>query len=82
LATKKSELVGIFKSGTSYSSTFSFLEHLIEETRIRIDNKQNLLTVFLIFLNHYLKNIKKIDVPKRLRSLLPIFFDIVKKYNS
>jgi len=79
IATKKDELVGIFKSGTSYSSTFSFLEHLIEETTIRIDNKQNLLIVFLIFSNHYFKNIKKIVVPNRLRSFFLIFLDIVKK---
>jgi len=80
LATKKDELVGVFKSGTSYSSTFTFLEHLIEETRIRIDNKQNLLIVFLIFSNHYFKNIKKIDLPNRLKSMILIFMDILKKY--
>ena len=61
-ATKKNELVGYFKSGTSYSSKFSFLEHLNEETQIRIDNKQNIILVVLIFTIHFLKNINKINL--------------------
>ena len=40
MATKKDELIGLFKSGSSYSSKFDFLEHLYEETQIRIDNNQ------------------------------------------
>jgi glycosyltransferase involved in cell wall biosynthesis len=79
LATKKNEIVGVFKSGTSYSSTFSFLEHLIEETIIRIDNKQNLVIVFFIFFNHYIKNIRKIDLPNKLKNSILIFFNIIKK---
>ena len=60
LATKKSELIGIFKSGTSYSSTFTFLDHLKEETIIRLDNNQNKIMVLSIFIIHFLKNIHKI----------------------
>ena len=44
-STKKDEIIGFFKPG-SYSSRFSFLEHLEEETLIRIDNKQNILSKF------------------------------------
>lgn len=60
IATKKNELVGEWKTGNSYSSKFSFLEHLEEETNIRLDNHQNIFIVFLIYLIHFLKNIKKI----------------------
>ena len=35
ISTLKDELIGIFKSGTSYSSKFTFIEHLFEETTIR-----------------------------------------------
>ena len=59
-STKKNEIVGYFKSGSSYSSRFSFYDHLIEETKIRIDNNQNKLFVFLIFIIHYLKGMEKI----------------------
>ena len=59
MATKKNELIGLFKSGSSYSSKFDFLEHLYEETQIRIDNNQNKLFVFLIFNIHFFKNLKK-----------------------
>ena len=62
ICTKKNELIGLFKSGTSYSSKFSFLEHLVEETTIRLDNKQNKFFVFLIFLIHFFKNKKKINI--------------------
>jgi glycosyltransferase involved in cell wall biosynthesis len=62
IATKKNEVVGSFKSGTSYSSKFSFFEHLKEEIQIRIDNKQNILFVSLVFLLHYLKNIDILEI--------------------
>lgn len=60
IATKKNELIGIFKSGSSYSSRFSFLEHLYEETQIRIDNNQNKIFVLIIFNVHFFKNLRKI----------------------
>jgi glycosyltransferase involved in cell wall biosynthesis len=59
LCTKKNEIVGLVKSG-GFSSKFTYLDHLIEETRIRIHNKQNIIWVILIFLIHYFKNLKKI----------------------
>ncbi len=68
-ATKKNELVGHFKSGTSYSSKFSFLEHLYEETQIRIDNRQNIILVVIIFTIHFLKNRNKINLKNKLKIL-------------
>ena len=51
ISTKKEELIGVFKSGTSYSSKFTFIDHLKEETLIRMNNKQNIIFVFIIFLD-------------------------------
>ena len=48
ISTLKDELIGIFKSGTSYSSKFTFIEHLFEETTIR-KNGQNIIIIFLVF---------------------------------
>ena len=76
IATKKNEIVGNFKSGTSYSSKFSFLEHLNEETIIRLDNKQNLFFVFLVFSLHYFKNFKKIKEKNK----FAYYFNLLKKY--
>ena len=78
-ATKKNELVGYFKSGTSYSSKFSFLEHLNEETQIRIDNKQNIILVVLIFTIHFLKNINKINLKNKLKILFSSINKILSK---
>jgi len=80
ISTKKDEIIGFFKPG-SYSSRFTFLEHLEEETLIRIDNKQNILFVFFIFFIHYLKNIKKIQNSNKISKLFIIFFNIYKKRN-
>tara|TARA_B100000767_G_C19744541_1_gene527823 strand:+ start:990 stop:1757 length:768 start_codon:yes stop_codon:yes gene_type:complete len=57
-STKKNQLIGIVKSG-GYSSKISFFDHLIEETKIRLDNKQNFFLVFLIFINAIFKNFIK-----------------------
>jgi glycosyltransferase involved in cell wall biosynthesis len=59
-STKKEELIGHFrKLGGSYSSKFSNEEHLLEEIKIRLHNKQGKLMVLMIILNNYLKNIFK-----------------------
>ena len=58
-ATNKNELIGIMKSG-GYSSTISFTDHLIEECLIRINNKQNIFLVIIIFINSIIKNLLKI----------------------
>ncbi len=59
IGTKKNEVFGSFRRG-GYSSKIKFLDHFMEEIKIRIDNKQNKLLVLLIFIYKYLKNISKI----------------------
>ena len=75
MATKKDEIIGFFKSG-SYSSKFSFLEHLLEETQIRLDNKQNKIFVLFIYIIHIYKNTKKIDKNYKMIDLLKKFFNL------
>jgi len=53
-STKKNELVGIFKSG-GFSSKISFFNQLLEETKIRLHNKQNIFFVGMIFVNAIIK---------------------------
>ena len=74
LATKKNELIGIFKSGTSYSSKFSFIDHLNEETIIRLDNNQNIFFVFLVYSLHYFKNLNKIQKKNKIQFFFIFFF--------
>ena len=57
--TKKNELIGTVSSG-GFSSKVSFFGHLIEETKIRIDNHQNIILVALIFINALIKKIFKV----------------------
>ncbi len=56
--TRKKELIGNVASG-GFSSKISFFEHLIEETKIRIKNKQNLFFISFIFVNAIFKNFLK-----------------------
>tara|TARA_A100001015_G_C14759084_1_gene620637 strand:- start:83 stop:844 length:762 start_codon:yes stop_codon:yes gene_type:complete len=56
--TKKNEIVGEVASG-GFSSKLSFFEHLIEETKIRIDNNQNKIMIIIIFINALLKRFLK-----------------------
>ena len=78
LATKKNDLIGIFKSGTSYSSKFSFIDHLNEETIIRLDNNQNIFFVFLIYSLHYFKNLNKIQKKNKIQFFFISFLNIFK----
>lgn len=80
IATKKNEIIGSFKSG-SYSSKFSFLEHLFEETQIRLDNNQNKLVVLIVFIIHYVKNLNKIKSKKVSTFLNTIYKIFIKKIN-
>ena len=59
IATKKSELIGIMSSG-GYSSTVSFMDHLLEECLIRINNGQNFLLIMAIFFNAIFKRCLKL----------------------
>jgi hypothetical protein len=61
IGTKKDELFGYFRRG-GFSSTIRFLDHFLEETKIRIDNGQNLFVVLLIFIFKYLRHINKLKL--------------------
>ena len=53
ISTLKDELIGIFKSGTSYSSKFTFIEHLFEETTIRKKKWTECYYYFFSFFNTF-----------------------------
>ena len=57
-STPKNKIIGIMSKG-GFSSKISFFEHLKEEMKIRIHNKQNLFLIILIFFNAIIKNFFK-----------------------
>ena len=59
MITKKDQLIANFDSG-GYSSRLSLFEHMIEETNIRINNKQNKIIVLAMFVLKFLKHYFKI----------------------
>jgi len=59
MATKKEEILGKFRSG-GISSRLSYIKYLKENTKIRIDNGQNIIFVYLIFLARFLRNLRKV----------------------
>ena len=59
MATKKEEILGKFRSG-GISSRLSYLEYLKENSKIRIDNGQNIIFVYLIFLARFLRNFRRV----------------------
>ena len=58
LGTKRSEIFGNFRRG-GFSSNVNFKDHFKETIKIRLDNGQNKLIIFLIILAKFLKNINK-----------------------
>ncbi len=76
-STKKNELIGIWKTGESYSSTWKFIEHLQEEIQIRVDNKQNLCVVFFVYFIHYFKNLRKIENKNKISFFFKKFKEIL-----
>ena len=58
ISTNKNKIIGIMKSG-GHSSKTTFFQHLLEETRIRYNNNQNIFFIFLIFCNAIIKYIIK-----------------------
>ena len=56
--TPKNQLIGIVQSG-GFSSKLSFIQHLIEEVKIRLDNKQNKFIVLIIIINALIKHLFK-----------------------
>ena len=59
VSTKKNEIFGRFRPG-GLSSRINFLDYLMECNRIRINNGQNFIQVYLIFILRILKNFNKI----------------------
>ena len=59
LSTKKNEIFGKFRPG-GLSSKIKFIDYLRECNKIRINNGQNSLFVYFIFILRIIKNMKKI----------------------
>lgn len=59
IATRKDELFGIFSRG-GYSSKINFFDHMIECTRIRLDNGQNKIIVLISFVLKFITNLKRL----------------------
>ena len=57
-STSKYDIIGEVASG-GYSSKISFMDHLWEETKIRINNKQSKIVISIIFLNALIKRFFK-----------------------
>ena len=55
----KNEIIGEMAAG-GLSSKLTYINHLIEESKIRIKNKQNIFLIVAIILNGILKNFKRI----------------------
>ena len=59
MSTKKSEIFGKFRKG-GLSSRIRFIDYLRECNLIRINNRQNILLVYLIYIVRCIKGIRKI----------------------
>ena len=59
IGTKKNEIFGNFQRG-GFSSKIKFFDHLVECTRIRLDNNQNKLMVLITIIIKVLFNIKRL----------------------
>lgn len=59
VGTKKNELFGVFKRG-GFSSSISCFDHMMECTRIRLDNGQNKLMVLLTLIIKFIFNYKRL----------------------
>ena len=59
VSSSKDEVIGEMSAG-GLSSKITYIDHLIEETKIRFKNKQNILLIIAIILNGLFKNIKRI----------------------
>ena len=58
-ATKKNEVVGVFRRG-GYSSTIPYRKLFIEELKIRYNNGQNIILLFILAIYKIIKHFKKI----------------------
>ena len=60
IATKKNEVFGVFRRG-GFSSKIKYFDHFLETIRIRKDNGQAKIIIFLISIIKYLYNRKRFD---------------------
>jgi glycosyltransferase involved in cell wall biosynthesis len=58
-ASKNNEVFGKFRAG-GFSSKIKYIDHLKDLNRIRINNNQNKIFVYILFLYKIIKNFKKI----------------------
>ena len=58
MATKKNEVIGIFRRG-GFSSTIPYKRLFFEEIKIRYNNKQSLLLISIIIIYKIIKHFKK-----------------------
>ena len=58
IATKKNEVFGNFRPG-GLSSSIKYIDFLMENNQIRLDNGQNKIVVFTIFVLRLLRNFKR-----------------------
>ncbi len=63
MATKKKEVIGNFILG-GYSQKITMFEHIIEEARIRIKNKQNIAYVLVLSFLRLIKNFHQLGLSK------------------
>ena len=63
MATKKNEVIGTFMLG-GYSQRITMLEHIIEESRIRIKNKQNIFYVYILSFLRIIINFHQLGLSK------------------
>ena len=59
ISSNKDEIIGEMSAG-GLSSKITYLEHLKEESKIRLKNRQNIFLIILIIVNGILKNIPRI----------------------
>ena len=59
MATKKNEVVGIFRRG-GYSSTIPYKKLFFEEIKIRYNNNQNLFLLLIIISYKVIKHFRKL----------------------
>ena len=59
MATKKNEIVGIFRRG-GFSSTVHYKKLFFEELKIRYNNNQNLILILIIAIFKFFKHFNKI----------------------
>ena len=59
VATKKEEIFGVFRQG-GLSSSIKYIDFLKENTQIRLDNGQNKIFVFIIFILRLMRNFKRL----------------------